>query len=143
MVPVEGTSQFFQVESVWINHFTEFADQRKNLFDFDQVLNTQRENVYGSRRQALLAEDLGKKMVQLAEKTSDDILEVPLLLPFYSLLLPLSFTFSTLLSANVIFYSYKIGLIRISAESYVQPQSPSIPICQCKLLGLFLFPSVF
>lgn len=52
------------------------ADQRKNLFDFDQVLNTQRENVYASRRQALLADDLGKKMIQLAEKTSDDILEV-------------------------------------------------------------------
>ena len=52
------------------------ADQRKQLFDYDQVLNTQRENVYASRRAALLADDLRKKMIQLAEKTADDILEV-------------------------------------------------------------------
>ena len=53
-----------------------YADQRKQLFDYDQVLNTQRENVYASRRAALLADDLRKKMIQLAEKTADDILEV-------------------------------------------------------------------
>ena len=57
------------------------VDQRKNLFDFDQVLNTQRENVYSTRRMALLTDDLSKKMIQLAEKTSDDILEVSTLHP--------------------------------------------------------------
>ena len=52
------------------------ADQRKQLFDYDQVLNTQRENVYTTRRLALMAEDLTDKIVEFAEKTADDILEV-------------------------------------------------------------------
>ncbi len=67
-----GVAEGFHKLTVILND----ADQRKNLFDFDQVLNTQRENVYASRRQALLADDLNKRMIQLAEKTSDDILEV-------------------------------------------------------------------
>lgn len=56
--------------------FDDFADQRKQLFDFDQVLNTQRENVYTTRRMALMAQDLTDKIVEFAEKTADDILEV-------------------------------------------------------------------
>lgn len=52
-----------------------FFDIRKNLFEYDQVLNTQRERVYAERRLALLAPDLSAKMVEYAEKTVDDILE--------------------------------------------------------------------
>ena len=54
---------------------------RRNLFDFDQVLNTQRNKVYATRRQALLAPDLSNTIIEFAEQTADDILEVrPLLL---------------------------------------------------------------
>ena len=59
----------FQVESY-------FFDIRKQLFDYDQVLNTQRDKVYGDRRRALLAADLSPLMVEYAERTVDDILEV-------------------------------------------------------------------
>lgn len=54
------------------------ADMRRNLFDFDQVLNTQRNKVYATRRQALLALDLSETIIEFAEKTADDILEVRL-----------------------------------------------------------------
>ena len=56
------------------------ADQRKQLFDFDQVLNTQRENVYTTRRMALLADSLSDKIIEFAERTADDILEVSIML---------------------------------------------------------------
>lgn len=48
----------------------------RNLFDYDQVINTQRDRVYAERRRALLNDDLSPLMVEYAEKTCDDILEV-------------------------------------------------------------------
>ena len=41
-----------------------------------QVLNTQRDKVYGQRRRALLSSDLSSQMIEFAERTVDDILEV-------------------------------------------------------------------
>ncbi|PNW75221.1 hypothetical protein CHLRE_12g517900v5 [Chlamydomonas reinhardtii] len=52
-----------------------FFDIRKNLFDYDQVVNTQRDKIYAERRKALLAPDLAQMMREYAEKTADDILE--------------------------------------------------------------------
>jgi preprotein translocase subunit SecA len=52
-----------------------FYDIRKNLFDYDQVVNTQRDRVYADRRRALLNDDLSPLMIEYAEKTCDDILE--------------------------------------------------------------------
>jgi preprotein translocase subunit SecA len=52
-----------------------FFDQRRQLFEYDQVLNTQRDKVYGQRRRALLSKDLSKQMLEFAERTVDDILE--------------------------------------------------------------------
>jgi preprotein translocase subunit SecA len=52
-----------------------FYDIRKQLFDYDQVLNTQRDRVYADRRAALEADDLSEMMIEYAEKTVDDIVE--------------------------------------------------------------------
>jgi preprotein translocase subunit SecA len=52
-----------------------FYDIRKNLFDYDQVVNTQRDRFYGERRRALLSASLDGLMREYAEKTVDDILE--------------------------------------------------------------------
>jgi preprotein translocase subunit SecA len=52
-----------------------FYDIRKNLFDYDQVVNTQRDRFYGERRRALLTSSLDQLMREYAEKTVDDILE--------------------------------------------------------------------
>ena len=49
---------------------------RKNLFEYDQVLNTQRDKVYSLRRQALVAPDLREQMLEFSARTMDDILEV-------------------------------------------------------------------
>ena len=49
---------------------------RKNLFEYDQVLNTQRNKVYSLRRQALLESDLSQQMLEFSDRTMDDILEV-------------------------------------------------------------------
>jgi hypothetical protein len=54
------------------------TSRRRNLFDYDQVVNTQRDKIYAERRRALLAEDLAPLLVEYAERTSDDILEVRL-----------------------------------------------------------------
>ncbi|GFH12233.1 protein translocase subunit SecA [Haematococcus lacustris] len=42
-----------------------FFDIRKNLFEYDQVVNTQRDKVYAERRRALLATDLGAIMANV------------------------------------------------------------------------------
>jgi len=55
-----------------------FFDIRKNLFDFDQVLNTQRERVYAERKLALTADDISEKICEYIEKTMDEIVEVNL-----------------------------------------------------------------
>ena len=49
---------------------------RKNLFEYDQVLNTQRDKVYSLRRQALLEPDLSEQLLDFSARTMDDILEV-------------------------------------------------------------------
>jgi hypothetical protein len=53
-----------------------FFDIRKQLFEYDQVLNTQRDRVYADRRAALEAPDLEPLLVEYADRTVDDILEV-------------------------------------------------------------------
>ena len=64
-----------------------FFDIRKNLIDYDQVVNTQRDKIYAERRRAVLATSLSQVMVEYAEKTVDDILEVRLSIKYQ---LPLS-----------------------------------------------------
>lgn len=56
------------------------ADIRRQLWEYDQVLNTQRDKVYLERRKALMSRDLSRLIVEYAERTVDDILEVCLLI---------------------------------------------------------------
>jgi preprotein translocase subunit SecA len=52
-----------------------FFDIRKQLFEYDEVLNSQRDRVYSERRRALEAKNLESQMLEYAELTMDDILE--------------------------------------------------------------------
>ncbi|PKI68656.1 hypothetical protein CRG98_010936 [Punica granatum] len=52
-----------------------FFDIRKQLFEYDEVLNSQRDRVYAERRRALQSDDLQSLIVEYAELTMDDILE--------------------------------------------------------------------
>ena len=67
--PFPAGSRAFQVEAY-------FFDIRRQLFEYDQVLNTQRGKVYRERRRALESNDLQSQMLEYAERTIDDILEV-------------------------------------------------------------------
>ncbi|KAI6697652.1 hypothetical protein NL676_017771 [Syzygium grande] len=52
-----------------------FFDIRKQLFEYDEVLNSQRDRVYAERRRALESDDLQSLIIEYAELTMDDILE--------------------------------------------------------------------
>lgn len=52
-----------------------FFDIRKQLFEYDEVLNSQRDRIYSERRQALAADNLQTLILEYAELTMDDILE--------------------------------------------------------------------
>lgn len=52
-----------------------FFEIRKQLYEYDEVLNSQRERIYAERRRALEALDLQPQMLEYAELTMDDILE--------------------------------------------------------------------
>lgn len=52
-----------------------FFDIRKQLFEYDEVLNSQRDRVYTERRRALKSNDLQSLVIEFAELTMDDILE--------------------------------------------------------------------
>lgn len=52
-----------------------FFDIRKQLFEYDEVLNSQRDRVYTERRRALQSEDLQSLLIEYSELTMDDILE--------------------------------------------------------------------
>jgi preprotein translocase subunit SecA len=55
---------------------TYFFDIRKQLFEYDQVLNQQRQKVYADRRVALSAEDdeIGDTLLRYSDETVDDIM---------------------------------------------------------------------
>lgn len=52
-----------------------FFDIRKQLFEYDEVLNSQRDRVYAERRRALESNNLQSLLIEYAELTMDDILE--------------------------------------------------------------------
>ena len=52
-----------------------FFDFRKQLFEYDEVLNSQRDRVYTERRRALESENLQSLLIEYAELTMDDIIE--------------------------------------------------------------------
>lgn len=52
-----------------------FFDIRKQLFEYDEVLNSQRDRIYTERRRALEADDLQALLIEYAELTVNDILQ--------------------------------------------------------------------
>jgi preprotein translocase subunit SecA len=52
-----------------------FYDIRKQLFDYDNVVNSQRERVYAERRGALGLDDMADQMEEYARLTVNDVLE--------------------------------------------------------------------
>jgi preprotein translocase subunit SecA len=74
-LPIESSMLSSSLDEAQKKVETYFYDIRKQLFEYDQVLNSQREKVYAERRRALRAdgEALYGLMKEYAEGTVDDI----------------------------------------------------------------------
>ena len=79
-MPIESGMLTSSLDSAQKKVETYFYDIRKQLFDYDAVLNSQREKLYFERRRALAAspDDLQKLMLEYAELTVDDIVSANL-----------------------------------------------------------------
>jgi len=51
-----------------------YYDQRKQVFDYDEVLNNQRKAIYAERRRVLEGKDLKEQVLDYARRTMDDII---------------------------------------------------------------------
>eukprot|EP00958_Prasinococcus_capsulatus_P024328 scaffold3772_cov390-Prasinococcus_capsulatus_cf.AAC.6 len=76
-LPIESSMLTGSLDQAQKKVETYFYDMRKQLYEFDQVLDSQRKKVYRDRATALKAsqDTLAKQMVIYAELTVDDILE--------------------------------------------------------------------
>jgi len=72
-VPIESGMLTRSLDEAQKKVETYFYDIRKQLFDYDNVLNQQREKLYSERKRALMSEDLSQVMIEYAEDTVDDI----------------------------------------------------------------------
>ncbi|MDX1976722.1 MAG: preprotein translocase subunit SecA [Pseudanabaenaceae cyanobacterium bins.68] len=52
---------------------TYYYDMRKQVFEYDEVLNNQRRAIYAERYRVLKGEDLRDRVIEYAERTMDDI----------------------------------------------------------------------
>jgi preprotein translocase subunit SecA len=50
-----------------------YYDMRKQVFEYDEVMNNQRRAIYAERRRVLEGQDLKEQVVKYAERTMDDI----------------------------------------------------------------------
>jgi preprotein translocase subunit SecA len=53
-----------------------YYDMRKQVFEYDDVMNNQRRAIYAERRRVLEGQDLKEQVVVYAEKTMQDIIDV-------------------------------------------------------------------
>jgi len=54
---------------------TYYYDIRKQVFEYDEVMNNQRRAIYAERRRVLEGQDLKEQVIKYAEKTMDDIVD--------------------------------------------------------------------
>lgn len=52
-----------------------YYDSRKQVFEYDEVMNNQRRAIYAERRRVLEGQELKEQVIQYAEKTMEDIVD--------------------------------------------------------------------
>lgn len=72
-MPIESGMLTRSLENAQKKVETYYYDIRKQVFEYDEVMNNQRRAIYAERRRALEGEDLKEKIILYAEKTMDDI----------------------------------------------------------------------
>lgn len=74
-MPIESKMLTNSLEGAQKKVETYYYDIRKNVFEYDEVMNNQRRAIYAERRRVLEGEDLKEQAIKYAERTMDDIVE--------------------------------------------------------------------
>jgi preprotein translocase subunit SecA len=74
-MPIESKMLTGSLEGAQKKVETFYYDARKNVFEYDEVMNNQRRAIYAERRRVLEGRDLKGQVIQYAEKTMDEIVD--------------------------------------------------------------------
>jgi preprotein translocase subunit SecA len=74
-MPIESGMLTRSLEGAQKKVETFYYDARKQVFEYDEVMNNQRRAIYAERRRVLEGMDLKEQVLQYAEKTMDEIVD--------------------------------------------------------------------
>ncbi len=74
-MPIESKMLTRSLEGAQKKVETHYYDIRKQVFEYDEVMNNQRRAIYAERRRVLEGQDLKEQVITYAEKTMDEIVE--------------------------------------------------------------------
>jgi preprotein translocase subunit SecA len=74
-MPIESKMLTRSLEGAQKKVETYYYDIRKQVFEYDEVMNNQRRAIYAERRRVLEGQDLKEQVIQYGEKTMDDIVD--------------------------------------------------------------------
>ncbi|NJL02182.1 MAG: preprotein translocase subunit SecA [Spirulinaceae cyanobacterium SM2_1_0] len=74
-MPIESGMLTRSLEGAQKKVETFYYDTRKQVFEYDEVMNNQRRAIYAERRRVLEGRDLKEQVIGYAERTMDDIVE--------------------------------------------------------------------
>jgi preprotein translocase subunit SecA len=74
-MPIESKMLTNSLEGAQKKVETYYYDIRKQVFEYDEVMNNQRRAIYAERRRVLEGQDLKEQVIKYAEKTMDDIVD--------------------------------------------------------------------
>ncbi|ASC71151.1 Protein translocase subunit SecA [Halomicronema hongdechloris C2206] len=74
-MPIESRMLTRSLEGAQKKVETYYYDIRKQVFEYDEVMNNQRRAIYAERRRVLEGQDLKELVIKYAERTMDDIVQ--------------------------------------------------------------------
>ncbi|WP_024544453.1 preprotein translocase subunit SecA [Picosynechococcus sp. NKBG15041c] len=74
-MPIESGMLTKSLEGAQKKVETFYYDARKQVFEYDEVMNNQRRAIYAERRRVLEGQDLKEQVIQYAEKTMSEIVD--------------------------------------------------------------------
>jgi preprotein translocase subunit SecA len=74
-MPIESGLLTRSLENAQRKVETYYYDIRKQVFEYDEVMNNQRRAIYAERRRVLEGQDLREQVIEYAQQTMDDIVE--------------------------------------------------------------------
>ncbi|MGB8700950.1 MAG: preprotein translocase subunit SecA [Thermosynechococcaceae cyanobacterium] len=74
-MPIESGILTRSLENAQKKVETYYYDIRKQVFEYDEVMNNQRRAIYAERRRVLEGQDLKNRVIEYAEQTMDDIVQ--------------------------------------------------------------------